>query len=473
MRVYNGPFRLTGGAGTGKTVVLLHRAKNLNVKHPDARIILTTYTRALAENLRRDLERLDPVVETAQALGDRGVLVRGVDQLAAAVREAAGSGFSEAALVLLGAGAESRGSVVSNEAGWEAAVDDSGVDLSPALSSKSFLAVEYLQVILPNRITTKDAYFQVRRPGRGVALDRAKRAAVWKVVEQYRRNARISNTLSYAEVAAVGAVWLEGPSESAPTFFADHILIDEAQDLTSAHWQLLRALVKSGENDLFIADDAHQRIYGQKIVLSRLGIAVRGRSRRLTLNYRTTEQNLRFALRLLEGASFVDSEEMEESIAGYRSSRSGPVPQPLAAGNDSEQFSNLAERVKSWLEAGVNGATIAVLTGSNNASKDVHDALAHHGVPSTILNSAKQSGSDPVILTMHTSKGMEFSRVILFDISDGTFPSPWSLRGVSPEDRPDVILREKSLLYVAASRARDELVVTWSGEPSELLKRRE
>jgi hypothetical protein len=468
----NGPFRLTGGAGTGKTVVLLHRAKNLNSENPDGRTILTTYTRALAENLRRDLERLDPDVDVAGALGEPGVLVRGVDQLAAAVREVAGLDFGTAALTGLGATVESRGSVVANDAGWEAAVDDSGADLAHFLRSKSFLSVEYLQVILPNRITTKEAYFAVRRPGRGVALDRAKRAEVWKVVEQHRKNARIANTLSYAEVAAVGAAWLEASAESAPRTFADHILIDEAQDLTAAHWQLLRALVAPGVDDMFIADDAHQRIYGQQIVLSRLGIAVRGRSRRLTLNYRTTEQNLRFALGLLEGATFLDAENNEEPLTGYRSSRSGPVPQAVATKNDSEQFTRVAERVKAWLDVGVSGETIAVLTASNNASKDVHDALDHHGIESTILNSAKQTGSRPVILTMHTSKGMEFSRVILYDISEGSFPSPWSLKGVSPEDRPDVMLRERSLLYVAASRARDELVVTWSGAPSELLNRR-
>ena len=468
-RHYNGPFRLTGGAGTGKTVVLLHRAKKLSVDETDRRVILTTYTRALAENLRRDLERLDPEVGLASGLGEPGVLVRGVDQLAAAVREAAGMEFGSAALTVLGASVESRGSVIGNDHGWEAAVDDSGAELPPALRSKNFLSVEYLQVVLPNRIVTKDQYFAIRRPGRGIPLDRMKRAEVWKVVEQYRKNARIANTLSYAEVAAVGAAWLEGSSTTSRRHFGDHILIDEAQDLTAAHWQLLRAIVAPGPDDMFIADDAHQRIYGQPIVLSRLGIAVVGRSRRLTLNYRTTEQNLRYALDLLVGGAFVDSEDSEVGVSGYRSSRSGPVPELVATSSNTEQYTKVAERVTAWLDEGVSGETIAILTTSNNASKDIHDALDHYGIESTVLTSAKQSGSRPVILTMYTSKGMEFSRVVLFDISDGAFPSPWALKGVAPEDRADVLLRERSLLYVAASRARDELVITWSGQPSGLL----
>ena len=467
-RSFNGPFRLTGGAGTGKTVVLLHRAKNLIRKHPDHRVILTTYTRSLADNLRRDLERLDPDVPSAGSLGAIGVLVRGVDQLVAAVRESAGAAFGSAAIGVLGASVESQGAVVANDAGWDSAVDDVDPDLPGALRSKSFLSVEYLQVILPNRITTKDDYFAVRRPGRGVAMDRRKRAEVWKVIEQYRKNARISNSLSFAEISAVAAAWLENP-EAQARHFADHILIDEAQDLSPSHWQFLRAIVAPGADDMFIADDTHQRIYGQPVVLSRLGIAVVGRSRRLTLNYRTTEQNLRYAMGVLAGASYVDAQGEEEGVAGYRSSRLGPEPLLVSTHSDTGQHSAVAAQVKTWLDAGVKPETIALLTASNSASQDVHDALDHHGIESTILTSAKQATGRPVVLTMHTSKGQEFSRVILFDISDGSFPSPWALKGIPPEDRADVMLRERSLLYVAASRARDELVVTWKAAPSVLL----
>ncbi|WP_166784106.1 3'-5' exonuclease [Cryobacterium suzukii] len=468
-RSYKGPFRLTGGAGTGKTVVLIHRAKNLAAENPNSRIVLTTYTRALAENLRRDLERLDPDIPTSGSLGSAGVFVQGVDALVAAVRQIAGSGFGEAAVTVLGASAESHGIVVGNEVGWHEAVDDVDPDLPPQLRSKSFLAAEYLQIVLPNRITSKEAYFAVRRPGRGVALDRAKRAEVWTVVEQFRKNGRIRNSLTYAEVAGISAAWLAASAESGSNHYADHVLIDEAQDLTPAHWQFLRALVQVGPNDMFIADDIHQRIYGQPVVLSRLGVAVVGRSRRLTLNYRTTEQNLRYALDVLRGATFVDSENAVEGVDGYRSARLGPEPRAIVSHSETEQFKAMADQVRSWIEEGIRPETIAVLTASNNASKDVHDALDHYGIQSTVLTSAKQTGKNAVVLTMHTAKGMEFSRVLLFDISEGSFPSPWVMKGLSPEDREDAMLRERSLLYVAASRARDELVVTWKNAPSELL----
>lgn len=466
---YNGPFRLTGGAGTGKTVVLIHRARNLSAADPSSRVVLTTYTRALADNLRRDLERLDPNVAFAGGLGESGVLVRGVDALVAAVREQAGAGFGEAAVAVIGGQVDSAARPVANDSGWDSAVDDSGAQLTGAMRTKSFLAGEYLEVILPNRVTTKDDYFTARRPGRGIALDRAKRAEVWKVVEQFRRNARINGTVTYAELAAIAAGWLAGLDGGEPRSFADHLLIDEAQDLTAAHWQFLRAFTGEGADDMFIADDIHQRIYGRRIVLSRLGIAIVGRSRRLSLNYRTTAQNLRYALGLLEGAEFIDAEGDPENVAGYRSSRLGPEPRLLASTSAGDQYKALAETIRGWLDQGVRGETIAVLTASNNASKDVHDALAHNDIRSTILTSAKQTGTDPVVLTMHTSKGMEFSRVILFDMSDGSFPSAWASKGLAPEDRADQELRERSLLYVASSRARDELIVLWKGRPSGLL----
>lgn len=134
----------------------------------------------------------------------------------------------------------------------------------------------------------------------------------------YRAQNRVEGTLDFAEAAAVAAAHLDraGP-------LADHVLVDEGQDLSPAHWQLLRALVASGPDDLFTAEDSHQRIYGARTVLGRYGIRIVGRSQRLTLNYRTTAQNLRYSMTLLDGGEYVDLEEQPEAT-GYRSARSGP-----------------------------------------------------------------------------------------------------------------------------------------------------
>jgi hypothetical protein len=321
-RSYNGAFRLSGGAGTGKTVILLHRARDLWRRDPSARIVLTTYTKALAANLQRDLERLDPELTIASELGEPGVLIRGIDALASAVRSRADNEFGRSAESVLGSSVTTYARPVGDGDGWDEAVHAVGAELPTALQSKDFLEGEYLQVILPAGLRNRDEYLAIRRPGRRVPLDRAKRVAVWEIVERYREAARSLGRLSFAEIAAVGADWLGSVSGG----LADHVLVDEGQDLTPLHWRLVRAIVPLGADDLFIAEDTHQRIYGHHVVFSRYGIQLRGRSRRLTLNYRTTEQNLHYALGLLEGATYVNSDNEEEGVSGYRSSRRGPAP---------------------------------------------------------------------------------------------------------------------------------------------------
>lgn len=461
---YSGSFRLSGGAGTGKTVVLLHRAKRLALADPKARVVLTTFNRALAENLRRDLERLDKSVPIAENLGDPGVLVRGVDQLAAEVRQRAGDAYGSAALATIGSTREKSATPANPE--WQLAITQAGGALPIALQSVPFFADEYAQIVLPNDLVDAAGYFSVRRPGRGVALDRGKRAAVWAVIEQMRKDQRIAGTIGWGEVAAVSAQWMA----TTGTTFADHVLVDEGQDLEPAKWKLLRALVAEGPNDLFIADDTHQRIYGRPTVLSHYGIAIRGRSRRLTLNYRTTLENLRFALGVLSGEEYDDAEGEEVTTEGYRSARSGPKPVRRATKSDAEQLDAIAADIRRWTDdEGAKPETIAILVASNSAAKTVQQGLSQRGISVAFLTSARITGGQPVVMTMHTAKGMEFSRVVLFDVSDGAFPPAWAYKGLPEEDRPDTDKQFRSLLYVAASRARDELVVTWKGAPSELL----
>jgi len=463
----SGAFRLSGGAGTGKTVVLLHRTRNLSALSPEARIVLTTFTRPLSAALDRDLERLDPLVLRADGLGKPGVLVRGIDALAVAVRDRAGAKFGLAAELVFGAPIEPSGNIVSNDKGWREAIDQVGSALPESLQRVAFFEGEYLQVILPNRIATRDAYFKVHRTGRGVALDRRKRAEIWAVVERYRQTSRELGALSYAEISAIASAYLESQS---PEGLADHVLIDEAQDLTPLHWQLLRALVAEGDDDLFIAEDMHQRIYGHHVVLSRCGIRIRGRSRRLKLNYRTTKQNLHYAMGVLAGGDYVDIEGNEESGEGYRSSRSGPSPRQISATTPTGQYDNIAMVVRGWLEdKEIRPETVALLARSNRLVTELRNELFERGVTMAETEPASLLEGRPIVMTMHKAKGMEFSRVLLFDISDGAIPLPWAIQGVAVEEMGDALLRERSLLYVASSRARDELVVSWQGKPSPLL----
>nr|WP_237465853.1 UvrD-helicase domain-containing protein [Leucobacter luti] len=470
-RPYNGAFRLSGGAGTGKTVVLLHRANHLQQQNPQARILLTTFTRALAANLSRDLERLNPEVSLTDRLGEAGVQVRGIDALAASVRDRAMGDFGDIAQQVLGHRVDRGATYRPNSDGWKEAVQDVDTELPPEILHPTFFEAEYLQVILPQRLTTREAYLTVRRPGRGVALDRKKRAQVWSIVQHYRDTARALGRLSFAEVAEIGAAWLERERAVAGdgSGLADHVLVDEGQDLTPSHWKLLRAIVPVGPNDLFIAEDSHQRIYGHQVILSRYGIRIVGRSRRLTLNYRTTEQNLRFALGVLDGAEYQDSESGEEGLDGYRSARLGPRPVLRPAPTDAAQYDQAAELLREWDEQGVDPGTVAILVRTNKTAQLVRQRMDERGVETVLLTAAKRNESRPVVLTMNTAKGMEFSHVLLFDVSLSSMPLAWLTDRLAVEEANDLLLRERSLLYVAASRARDVLAVSWKGDASTLL----
>jgi hypothetical protein len=465
-RDYNGPFRLTGGAGTGKTVVLLHRTRRLAHSDPHARIVLTTFTKALAGMLKRDLDRLDGTLAQASTIGEPGVHVTGIDALAASVRDRAGGEFwSVAGEAVFGVPIRERVSMVSNSQGWDAAASVLG-SAPIEISNPSFLEAEYLQVILPQRVRTLAEYLAARRSGRGVALDRGRRATVWAAVEAYRAKAANGRRLTWAELSSMASAFLEAREELRP---ADHVLVDEGQDLSPLHWQLVRALAPTASNDIFIAEDVHQRIYGHRIVLARYGIKVVGRSRRLTLNYRTTQENLLYALGMLEDARYIDTAEETETSHGYRSARRGPFPRVVSSTHVWEQTDAVAQAIAEWKSAGV-GDSVAILGRTTLSLKRLQRQLADRGIVTASYGEAAKPGT-PQLVTMHSAKGLEFSRVVLFDVSARSIPLPLALQGLMGSDLEDAMLRERSLLYVAASRARDELVVTWAGSPSELLEK--
>lgn len=466
-RSWKGSFRLSGGAGTGKTVVLLHRARNLARKNPDARIVLTTYNKTLADALLRDLKILDPTLSIADKLGEVGISVRGVDSAARAVLQTGSPSLDAAVDRVLGSRTSQVGKVTDRNA-WRDAIATDGAGLNADLKSPAFFQSEYELVVLPNRVRTFEEYAKVRRPGRGVPLDRNARAAVWAVINSYRLNAGIQGSADFAETAAIAAEILN-LSGSRP---ADHVLVDEGQDLGPTHWQFLRALVDEGSDDLFIAEDSHQRIYGNRVVLGRYGIKIVGRSQRLRLNYRTTAQNLRYAVSVLTGTEFVDLEEGLEDTSGYRSARTGPVPRLLPAANLSDELNQAADVVGTWLkelEDGEGPETIGILVRTEQAGEQLVRALDERQVPARFVSDKAVPSGKPVVMTMHRAKGMEFARVLIFGVDSSALPAPFALKNLADAEKADVLQREKSLLYVAATRARDELVLLWAGDPSELL----
>ena len=476
----NGPMRISGGAGTGKTVVTVHRAAALAERDAEAgdevRILLTTYTRNLADDLRRQVAQLAPTLPFAERIGEPGLLVSGLDRIARAVLQRAGDSIAQTAEQVIG---RPRTRVLtlpdSKSNPWYEALALMGNELPEGLRSADFLESEYELIVLPQRITTLRQYLRVRRPGRGVALARDKRAAVWKAIESYQDRSAALDVVSFSEQLALAAAWLDAEAaRGAPRPFR-HVLVDEAQDLTPAHLQLLRALVDSGPDDLFLAEDSHQRIYGRKITLSHYGIQVRGRSRRLTRNYRTTRQNLDLAFGILDPGAYEDMEGRVEEHR-YVSPRSGPEPLLIHASDRDQEIKKAGALLDWWLkedrDASEEGApeTIAVLVRDRYQRDAVVTGLAQQGIEVRPVDREAVGRGRPVVMTMHRAKGLEFRKVLLFDVSEDSIPRSLRDQRYSEADRTDALLRERSLLYVAATRARDQLAISWSGRKSPLLE---
>ena len=472
----NGPMRVSGGAGTGKTVIAVHRAVELAKRDKadgqEPRILLTTYTRNLADDLRRQVAQLEPRLPFTEKLSEPGVMVSGLDRVARMILQQAGARISPIAQEVIG---QSRGRVLTypRENVWQEVLTLMGDELPEGLRSADFLESEYELIVLPQRVTTLKQYLRVRRPGRGVALDRSKRAAVWKAMERYRDRSADLGVTSFDEQLALAAAWLDHEAAlDTPRPFR-HVLVDEAQDLTPAHLQLLRALVEPGPDDLFLAEDSHQRIYGKKITLSHYGIQVRGRSRRLTRNYRTTRQNLDVAFGILDPGTYEDMEGQAEEHH-YVSPRSGPEPLLLHATDRADELSKAAELLTVWLEQDRDSEdsapeSIAILVRDRYQRDAVVNGLAQHGVEVRAVDREAAGRGRPVVMTMHRAKGLEFRKVLLFDVSKNAIPRPLRDQQYSDADRDDALLRERSLLYVAATRARDQLAISWSGEASPLI----
>ncbi|OYO23439.1 DNA helicase UvrD [Enemella dayhoffiae] len=465
---YHGSYRLAGGAGTGKTVVLLHRARRLAKQDPAARIVLTTFTTNLAEQMREGLSNLDPQIPLAKSLGEPGIHVVGIDSLASSVLQKA-SNVDQAAVTVFGTSGIGVNGRTQTDLTWQLAAGQAGVDLPAELRTSSFLVAEYAMVVLPQRITTLEGYARAPRAGRGVRLTRPQRIAVWGIVAAYRSLCQAQDTVDYAEAAGLAAASLDLVAAEGSGRPCDHVLVDEGQDLGPSHLQLVRALVSDGDNDVFIAEDAHQRIYGNRIVMSRYGLNVRGRSSRLKVNYRTTAENLGLAQRILEGATWIDSDDAPEKTSDYRSLRNGPTPTVKQFPNQSAEYDFAAQQISAWLEGTPEPETIGVLVRDKKHRDQVVAALAERGVKVRAVDRGKVPAGQPVVLTMHRSKGTEFAKVMLVGISEGNLPALFAVRNQAPEEKEDAILRERALLYVAASRARDELVISYAGNPSILL----
>ena len=491
---FRGAGRVIGGAGTGKTVVAVHRANNLATewgKVPELcsdspRVLLTTYTRALAGSLKSLMNLLNPSYPEAATIGTPGMWIAGIDSVihtvldraqSTEIRTAMQSGLGLDGLPNELAGLEGR----AEDRLWKEAVDLAKTNLAPEKANAEFLSQEYSTVILGGGITEQTAYLRTKRRGRGTSLNRSERKDVWKIVEIFHRKCLGAGRLTWPALAIIAAeiLTVRIANHGGRSLF-DHVVIDEAQDFHAAHWRFLRAAVAEGRNDIFLAEDPHQRIYGQHLVLSHYGVPTRGRaSRRLTRNYRTTAETLRYALDILEGTEWKDAEDSTDKTSGTRSLRHGPTPLVVPVKTEAHQVDAIIAQIESWKQE-VEDRTgdgdvsskihVGVLTRSKNQVRSMTTMLSAAGLDVTDSRQATVAAEhETAVMTMHSAKGLEFTHVILLGVDAATMPQQFRMRGLADAEKEDILQRERALLYVAASRARDALMVTVLGEPSALL----
>ena len=442
---YSGPAQVTGGPGTGKTVTVLHRAAFLAARAApgDPQILLTTFNGNLADALSAQLDLLIP-----DGAVRRRIDVLNVDRLAyGIVRQVRGHPVIADERVL--------------RARWSAAAAQAGRPFTPA-----FLRTEWEQVILARDLWTEQAYLDCPRAGRGRPLTRAQRGLVWRAVQRVATELALAGESTHLQLANEAARLLA--QDGAPRY--RHILVDEAQDLHLAQWRLLRAAAAAGPDDLFIAADPHQRVYRNRVSLAGLQISVRGRSRRLSLNYRTTQEILAWAVPLLGTSPVTGLDGEVDSLLGYRSPTRGQRPQLTVAATRAAEFTTLAERIRSWLSTGIEPQAIGVAARSATLAREAREALRAAGIMTVPL----RGPGDPLAVrvgTMHAMKGLEFQAVAVIGVEAGLVPDP---AAVTPAAEDAVthaldLQRERCILFAACTRARDHLLVSATGTASPFL----
>lgn len=413
---FKGPARVLGGAGTGKTVVAMHRARHLARLYPEHRILFTTYNRNLAANIGKLLDGLcGPERERIE--------VANIHSWAIGY---AGRRWGNVTIATPQQALEC----------WEAALagDRGALDWTRAEYED-----EWEDVVQFHGVATRDEYLRISRAGCRQSLKRTERAQIWEGLAAYRGELERRGLVHWPDV--VRRVRQDVEARGEHPYRA--VVVDEAQDIDAEQWRLLRALAPRDDDSLFITGDAHQRIYGKPLTLSQFCIDIRGRSRRLKVNYRTTEQVLRWATRLIADAEVDDLDGGTDNGVGYRSLYAGPEPEVHTFESDGDEAAFLVERVRQ-LAADAPAEEIAVLARLKAGVRDYAGVLAEAGIAATVLD-GDAAGPGVRVATMHRVKGLDFTHVVMQMQAEG------SNRTRDP--------REQSLLYVAATRCRKTLTL--------------
>ena len=462
---YNGPALVRGGAGTGKTVVAMHHARYLadqiaaSPARANERVLFTTFTRNLSLDIQSNLKTLCPEhLDGANPRIEVVNLDRWVSQFLKRKK------FPRD-IVYFGVERDRLDDI------WREVLNENA---RPDGLSDEFIRSEWTQVVQAKGIMTEQDYLKASRAGRGTPLDRRRRVMLWRIFSGYRAR-MVDEGLAepddgYREAAEI-------LKAEAPTLPYSAVVVDEAQDMGEQAFRLIRAIVPEkpdgDRNSIFIVGDAHQRIYARRANMSVCGINVRGRSRQLRLNYRTSDEIRRWAVSILEGVAVDDLDGESDNLNGYISVFRGPVPDLVGFSSEDDEIDALAQWLLSLPGQGIQLADVGVLVRTNNNIDLLTRRLGDAGIEVVrlrpdMVDDRTQPGVR--LSTMHRAKGLEFQAVAIPLLAKSVFPPPRILQSATDDsDRRNLIQQEKSLLHVAATRAMKLLRVSWSGEPTEMI----
>ena len=435
-RDFTGPARVTGTAGTGKTIVALHRAARAVRDDPQARVLLTSFSRPLANALRAKLAIL--LADDAAKLGRVSI-----------------ASFEDAASELHQLATGRRPMLASVEV-QQAAVDRAIADAGYTDLSSRFAFSEWRHVVDAWNLTDLDSYANVPRIGRKNRLGSKQREKLWPVMEAARQTLAARGLLTSSQLYAAVEATCQARDEKPFT----HVIVDEAQDLGVAELRMMSALA-SGLNALFFAGDLGQRIFQLPFSWAALGVDVRGRSSSLRINYRTSRQ-IREAADLLLPPKVRDVDGVEDDRTGAQSVFEGPCPTIGECADEASEIETVAARLRTALDEGIVAGEIGVFVRSSEYLPRARAAVAAAGLEARQLTEQVEEASDRVSIgIMHLAKGLEFKLVIVMACDDEALPLQSRVDEATDEDELNTIFEtERHLFYVACTRARDHLHVS-------------
>lgn len=442
---YNGPARVAGSAGTGKTIVALHRAVYLARQNPESRVLLTTFSETLARALQGKLRRL---ISNEPKLGERlevealgTVALRLYERHVGKVRVATDEQLRQAV-----AGATRR--------------------VEGHRFAAAFVYAEWLDVVDTWQISTWEGYRDFKRLGRKTRLSEAQRALLWQIFEAVAADLSAQGVTTRAAICTRAATAVTGMKH--PPY--DHVVIDEAQDVNVSQLRLLAAIAGGRPNGLLFAGDLGQRIFQTPFSWKALGVDVRGRSRTLHVNYRTSHQIRAQADKLL-GPEVSDVDGNVEDRRGTVSVFNGPTPEVRTFDDLASEEAHVTAWIAARAAAGVLPHELGVFVRSADQIPRAEAALKAAGLRWRVLDDKVDTASGQAsISTMHLAKGLEFRCVVVMACDDEVIPLQERIEAVTDEaDLEEVYHTERHLLYVACTRARDHLLVTAVAPGSEFL----